>query len=129
VGGEATFLSNKFREDRFLIAPAGNRIAWIRSSWVTCRVSDDPKPRPRYGGLGRGSVTRTGADSRDFQLVGEFQLVKRATGLAIQKSLSVVAIALQALARTRVIQPPLGHLIFEPVKAEHRGIDGVTSAR
>jgi hypothetical protein len=45
------------------------------------------------------------------------------------KSLSVFTIDRQALARARLIQPPLSHLTIEPVKAEHRGIDSVTSAR
>jgi len=35
----------------------------------------------------------------------------------------------QALAGTRFTQPSLRHLVIEAVEVEHRGVDGVASAR
>jgi hypothetical protein len=75
----------------------------------------------------RDRAPRAGAELTDFRNQAAVSFCGR--GLAwIQPSLSVVVIARYTLASTSLAQPALRDFVIETIKAEHRGVDSVTTS-
>jgi hypothetical protein len=73
-------------------------------------------------------MRRRPASRGGFRYQATFSSWNEGVGFAIQFP-SILVITCQALARTWFAQPSLRHLVVEAIKAEHRGVDSVTSAR